>query len=338
MFHSDFIQRLRAGIRTHQNNDRAMATILIAAPLMLAACGGSASPTPLTSPPSPHVLTGQGTTWQLVATADGDVSGLALDGHGHIYSVEYRDNRIVEFSLQGPVVAHWGALGSGPGQFNQPTRVVLDAQGNVLVIDTGNNRLQKFSPDGEPLAQWGSTGSAAGQFLFPVGIALDSQGNIYVAEFQNHRVQKLSPTGTPLASWGSQGSAPGQFDGGPSGVALDAKGNVYVSEAYGRNYIYEFSPAGTFIARWGGTGGEPGKFHEPRGLVFDSRGDIYVEDTGNNRVQRLSPAGQFVAQWQGPSSAQFSEQSYITMDEKGNLFVSDGRLILRTCVASSGCN
>jgi len=326
----------RATADLHPIHDLVMASTLIIALLWLASCGGTASPM-ATSTPSPRVLTGQGTTWHVFATADGDVSGLALDGHDHLYAVELGDSSIVEFSVQGSVVRHWGATGSAPGQLNQPTRVALDPQGNAYVTDTGNNRIQKFSPTGEPLAQWGGLGSAPGQFNYPIGIALDSQGNVYVAEFRNARIQKLSPTGTPLASWGSQGSAPGQFNGGPAGIALDAEGNVYVSEAYGSNLVHEFSPRGAFVARWGGTGSGAGQFNEPRGLAFDNQGDIYVGDTGNNRVQRLSAAGQFTAQWQGPSTAPLPEQSYIAIDEKGNLYVSDGQLILRTCVTSSGC-
>jgi DNA-binding beta-propeller fold protein YncE len=273
--------------------------LLIFATLWLASCGGSSLPSVAASTPSPHVLTDQGTTWQVVATADGDVSGLALDGHGHFYAVV--NNGIVEFSLQGLVVQKWGAPGSALGQLNQPIRVALDAIGDVYVTDAVNNRIEKCSPTGKPVAQWGASGTSAGEFDFPVGITLDRQGNVFVADFRNDRIQKLSPTGTPLASWGSQGAAPGKFDGGPGGIALDPKGNVYVSEA------------------------------------FDSQGNIYVGDTGNNRVQKLSPSGQFIAQWRGPSTAPFPEPSYITMDEKGNLYVSDGQLILRTCVDSSGC-
>jgi DNA-binding beta-propeller fold protein YncE len=311
--------------------------LLTFAPLWLASCGGSVSPTVAASTPSSHVLTGQGTIWQVIATADGDVSGLALDGHGRLYAVEVSNNRIVELSLQGVVVRQWGAKGSALGQLNQPIRVALNAQGDAYITDSLNNRVEKFSSIGEPLAQWGGAGSAAGKFNFPVGITLDSQGNVYVADTMNERVQRLSPAGAPLSSWGSLGSAPGQFDGYPGDIALDAKGNLFVTEAYGSNRIHEFSPAGAFIARWGGTGSEPGMFNEPRGLAFDTQGNIYVGDTGNNRVQKLSPTGQFIAQWQGPSTAPFPEPSYITIDEKGDLYVSDGHLILRTCVVSSGC-
>jgi hypothetical protein len=37
------------------------------------------------------------------------------------------------------------------------------------------------------------------------------------------------------------------------------------------------------------------------------------------------------------TTAPFPEQSYIAMDEGSNLYVSDGQLILRACLAHSGC-
>jgi hypothetical protein len=309
----------------------------VIAALWLAACGGSTSHTASGSTPSPRVLTGQGTTWQVLAVADGDVSGLALDGHGHFYAVVAAHNPIVEFSLRGSVVRRWGVKGTDFGHLVQPVRVALDASGDLYVTDIGDDHVNKFSPAGKPLAQWGSAGSAAGAFNFPIGIALDSGGDIFVADVRNYRVQTLSPSGTPRASWGSQGPELGQFEGFPAGIALDSVGNAYVTEAYGSNRIHKFSPAGAFVARWGGTGGEPGQFREPRGIAIDGQGNVYVGDTANNRLQELSSDGRFMAQWPGPSAAPFPEQSEIALDGRGHVLASDGHLILMTCVDSRGC-
>jgi hypothetical protein len=74
----------------------AIAGILVIALMCSVSCGGTTSPAAVASSPHPHVLAGQGTAWQVVATADGDVSGLALDGHGHLYAAEFGNNRVVE--------------------------------------------------------------------------------------------------------------------------------------------------------------------------------------------------------------------------------------------------
>jgi len=40
----------------------------------------------------------------------------------------------------------WGTLGSGDGQFKEPTSIALDSSGNVNIVDLGNSRIQVFSP------------------------------------------------------------------------------------------------------------------------------------------------------------------------------------------------
>jgi DNA-binding beta-propeller fold protein YncE len=317
-------------------------TLLALVPLCLTACGSALAPSNPGQASNPAVLIGQGSRWQVVITAEPDpegVTGLALDGHGHVYLSEYTNDRIAEYTLQGSLVRKWGTFGSGVGQLDGPAKLALDAIGNVYVTETGNNRIQKFSATGEPLAQWGGGQASAqpGKFNFPIGIAIDEHGIVYVADAANYRIQKLSPTGGFLAQWGSEGSEPGQFDVAYD-VSLGAQARVYVSEPKGNDRLQVFSPGGAPIAQWGGSGSAPGKFNYPTGIAVDGEGNIYVDDTGNNRIEKLSPSGQYLAQWTGPTTAPFDGHSEITMDSQGDLYVSDRSLILRICVASGGCN
>ena len=52
---------------------------------------------------------------------------------------------------------------------------------------------------------------------------------------------------------------------------------------------------------FGLTGSRPGEFKEPNGLATDSKGNVYVADTGNHRVQKLAKDGRFIAEWRGPT-------------------------------------
>jgi DNA-binding beta-propeller fold protein YncE len=75
----------------------------------------------------------------------------------------------------------------------------------------------------------------------------------------------------------------------------------------------------TFQASWGGTGEAPGEFREPRDIAVDSKGTIYVADTGNHRVQRLDRNGK---QWSVMDGA-FEEPLALVVDSHDNLIVLD---------------
>jgi hypothetical protein len=183
--------------------DRSMKAICLAfvTYVCLTGCGAASAPSN-TARPTPTAHIGAATAWRVVIKAQsGEVTGLALDGQGHMYLAELFNDKIAEFSLDGTLVTQWGESGNAPGQLNQPAKVALDASGDVYVTEVGNDHIQKFSANGMPLAQWGGTGTAPGKFMFPVGIVVDGRGNIYVADADNHRIQKLSPRGTPLAQW-----------------------------------------------------------------------------------------------------------------------------------------
>jgi hypothetical protein len=55
-------------------------------------------------------------------------------------------NQIQKFTTNGTFITSWGAVGSGDGQFEEPTSIALDSSDNVYVIDRGNMRIQVFVP------------------------------------------------------------------------------------------------------------------------------------------------------------------------------------------------
>jgi len=308
----------------------------------LVSCGGSAAPSHASNQ----------SNWQVILTVttpgvDFGIPGIALDGHGNLYLVEFDDDRIYEYSTSGELVAQWGGQGTGPGQLEGPDKLAFDAQGNLYITEVGTpfvgpSRIQKFSATGKPLAQWGTHGSAPGQFNNPIGIAVDQQGDIYVAEESNTRIQKLSSLGQPLTQWGTPGSGPGQFNV-PYDLALDASGNVYVSEpgplGPGNDRIQKFSPTGVPLAQWGGPGAGPGQFRNPTGLTVDSKGDVFVVDSSNNRIEELSSAGKYMAQWKGPEMPEtdpingrvtgFTFTSKVAVDDHGTMYVSLGNQVVK---------
>jgi sugar lactone lactonase YvrE len=131
-------------------------------------------------------------------------NGVAADANGSVFIVDTDPPKVRKLASDGTLLKTWGALGTGDGQFNEPTRAAVDASGNVYVVDYGNNRIEYFSNDGVYEGQWGGTGSGPGQFAGPIGIAVDAEGFVYVADANNNRIQKFGPlpTRTNSGSWG----------------------------------------------------------------------------------------------------------------------------------------
>ena len=76
----------------------------------------------------------------------------------------------------------------------------------------------------------------------------------------------------------------------------------------------------------GGKGDDNGQFNEPRGIVSDASGTIYVADTFNNRFQAFHPNGAYA--WKtgekGSNNGQFKEPNDLTIDPKnGRIYIID---------------
>ena len=230
----------------------------------------------------------------------------------------------------------WGAHGTGPGQFFNPSSATTDAQGNLIVVDSGTGRVQKFNRYGNYLFEFGGPGTGNGQFLIPFGIATDVAGNLYVSEFTGNRVQKFTSNGTYVMQFGSPGSGNGQFDQ-PRGIAVDNAGNIYVVDGLNQR-VQKFDASGNFLLKWGSLGSGNGQFNGPRGIAIDRFGYVYVGDLANNRVQKFTSNGVWVASigQYGFGNGEFNAPSQVAVDAVGNLFVSDEVLPRVQMFSSSG--
>ncbi len=109
--------------------------------------------------------------------------------------------------------------------------------------------------------------------------------------------------------------------------------------------VQEFSSTGTFIKMFGWgvkdkkeeaevctsacyagiQGGGKGEFWDPYGLAFDSKGNVWVADTGGSRVEEFSNEGKYITEFgtKGSAKGQLNEPRGITFDSKGNIWVAD---------------
>jgi sugar lactone lactonase YvrE len=165
--------------------------------------------------------------------------------NGDIFVADgYGNARIHHFAADGTLLASWGDVGTGPGQFHLPHGIAVDHDENIIVCDRENDRLQFFDRSGRFLYMWTDVQR-------PTHAAIDQDGLIYVSELWRPlekgqgsfvhgyperdlpgRMTVFYPDGRIAARWGADSAkraAPGNFIA-PHGLALDSKGNLYVSE------------------------------------------------------------------------------------------------------------
>jgi streptogramin lyase len=219
----------------------------------------------------------------------------------------------------------WGTLGSGKGEFNQPTGVAVDSIGNVYVADTGNSRVQKFTSDGNFLEAWGTVGSGDGQFNEPLGVVVDLTGNVYVADSGNQRIEKLSSGGNFLGAWRSF-TYPGGF---PMDLAVDDSGNVYVigTADSSAGQVEKFSRNGDFLGAWNTSSSANDELErlmslgKPTAITVDTAGILYVafNDAGGNAgdIREFSSQGRLLTTW---ASAELESITGVATDTIGNLY------------------
>ena len=174
---------------------------------------------------------------------------------------------------------------------------------------------------------------------YPSRLAVDNAGNLYFidrgAADRDNLMWKVSPTGaltrpSGTSIWGD-------------GLALDASGNAYVSDER-RHVVYRITPAGvtTVVAGSSGVQGFSGdgaaataaRLNTPRGVAFDTAGNLFIADTGNNRIRKVTPAGVittvagagtagFSGDGAAATAAQLSQPKGVAVDTALNLYIAD---------------
>lgn len=160
-------------------------------------------------------------------------------------------------------------------ELNGPLGVALDLRGgpvHVYIADTNNSRVLAWSDLrsyqigdapalvlGQPGPQYSAPlGIGVKGFNLPASLAVDPKtGNLYVADYGNNRVLRF----------------PNPFSN-PSRVEPDA---VYGQPSFNSN-----------TANFSGV--SRNSVNKPRGVAFDSAGNLWVADTGNHRILRFPAA------------------------------------------------
>lgn len=234
----------------------------------------------------------------------------------------------------------------------------ITPSGEVSTIASAQDNFESLNPGSE--LDW-LNGFARGEFATftdglvstPRILVSDPLGNVHMLD---NTLRVISPRGVITTRWsqiwGMYGFANGQTTSArfarPQGLAFDAAGNLYVADA-GNNAIRKISATGvvTTVAGspqvQGANDGSPGvaSFHYPLGVAVDSKGTVFVADTGNCSVRKIATDGvtstigqSCPASTQAPVDGQGTEVRFagpkaLAVDANDNVYVADGNALIR---------
>ncbi|NWK05424.1 HYR domain-containing protein [Marine Group I thaumarchaeote] len=200
----------------------------------------------------------------------------------NVYVVDEMQNTIQKFDNDGNFILKWGVYGNENGQFIEPQGITINSSGVVYVADSMNHRIQTFTSDGEFLSSFGKYGFGDGNLKNPVDIAV-SGDFIYVSDPGNYKIEKYTSDGIFLKSFDYN------FGGSqvrPGGLIADPNGDIYFVDAV-KYRVVKMNSDGKTITSWGNVGIGNGKFLEPKDLVLDNLGYLYVLDSSLGLIQKF---------------------------------------------------
>jgi DNA-binding beta-propeller fold protein YncE len=180
-------------------------------------------------------------------------------------------------------------------------------------------------------------------FYKPRGMAFGADGTLYIVDSRNNRIEEHNAQGALIRRVGHQGVRDGELRE-PCDVAVGKDGTIFVADTFytldpqgglpwGR--VEKFGPDAMFAGGWSKASVAPNDFFGPRAIALDSKGFVYLSDTGNNRIVKFDSNGSFMKAWgtAGSGEGQFKEPFGIAFDSKDQLYVVD-RLNARVQVFS----
>ena len=151
-----------------------------------------------------------------------------------------------------------------------PRSFDMNSRNDIYIANTGGDNILKFDERGEYIKTLGISGVSNGAFLGPSSIFIDNDDKVYIADTGNNRVSIYNSNDEFILNFGKAGEEEGELFR-PSGIAV-RNGIVYVADT-GNKRISAFDIYGNYIKSI-----ENPNFHEPRGLSFDTDGNLFVAD------------------------------------------------------------
>lgn len=206
-----------------------------------------------------------------------------INANDTMYVCDHHNDRVQQWQRNG--VAGVTVAGSAFGVIH-PEGITFDKNGYMYVTGHQEHNVVRVSPGFTSATSvagvFGSSGSALHLLTKPLGLAVDDDLNLYIAERDGERVVKWAPNATNGTIVINPAVSGTKFYG--LLLSLYSSNQAYVSsEDKDAVYLWTFgltAPTITLTA----VNDTPSALANPRGIKYDSYGNLYVADKGNKRV------------------------------------------------------
>ncbi len=269
-------------------------------------------------------------------------SAIVFDSAGDLYLADAASHVIRRVTPAGvtSTIAGTGMQGfsgdNGPAtaaMLDSPQGLALDNGNNLYFSDTHNHRIRKvnlvtgivisIAGGGTPGFSGDNGPAAAAALNLPIALATDGSNNLYIADTGNQRIRRVdAATGimTAVAGNGTQGFA---GDNGPAtsasidspaGLAISG-GSLYLADSHNHRIrkvdltsglITTLAGTGTLGFSGDGAVASGAALALPRGITFDSSGNLYLADTENHRIRVITAATGAISTVAGNGTQGFS--------------------------------
>jgi DNA-binding beta-propeller fold protein YncE len=203
---------------------------------------------------------------------------------------------------------------------NQPLGVAVSPDGSRIYVAQGSGTQETLVLDSQgkkvgTLAAPAAEGARAAQMF----VAVDpGTGDVYATDRTAGQVRIFGADGTfkrllePPAEMGAWQ---------PMAIVVDKDGNVFVADvAPPFSRVHKFTRDGAFVRDYG----KQGELNHPNGVALDSKGNVYVSNTGGGTLLVYGPDGEKrAAIARGPGAGDLGLPRGVAIDDKDRVYVVD---------------
>jgi DNA-binding beta-propeller fold protein YncE len=250
----------------------------------------------------------------------GKPAGVATDSKGRIFIASL--NRSIVYVIDREHRQLLRIAGDNGIGFRSPVGIVVDDKDNVYVSDSQLHMVAKFNPQMKMVATFGSDAG----MVSPAYMAFDEQRRrIYVTDTRAQTIFVFDVDSLKLLTKvGRFGNKKDQFQY-PVGIAVNRNDGSFAVTDTGSCSVKVFNADYKFVRTFGTQAMSPGNFVRPKGIAFDSQGNIWVADAAFNNFQIFAPTGQvrmFVGS-PGIGPGQFQLPNALYIDKNDRVYVGD---------------